>query len=36
MDAGVTRVNIDYYDQTAEAIPETIERFGKEVLPSFN
>jgi probable F420-dependent oxidoreductase len=35
IDVGVTRINIDYYDRTAEAIPRTIERFGKEVLPSF-
>jgi probable F420-dependent oxidoreductase len=36
MDAGVTRINIDYYDRTSTAVPQTIEEFGTKVLPSFD
>jgi probable F420-dependent oxidoreductase len=36
IEAGVTRINIDYYDRTSEAIPETIRAFGEQVLPSFS
>jgi len=35
VDAGVTRINIDYFDRTREDVARTVRVFGEEVIPSF-